>query len=69
MTCFTHFSLIRTPQSVIFLGKLSTIIIFKPCKFANVDIVFCVLQKVPQSFKGHLTSSACLHLMKEKKII
>ena len=31
--CFTHFSKTTAPQQVIFSGKLSTIIIFKLCKF------------------------------------
>ena len=37
--CFTHFSKTTAPQEVhvIFEGKLSTIIIFKPCKF-NVKL-------------------------------
>ena len=34
MTLFTHFSKTTAPQQVIFSGQLSTIIIFKLCKFS-----------------------------------
>ena len=54
--CFTNFSKTTAPQKVIFYGKLSTIIIFKLCKF-NVNpwtlFFFFFLQKVPKSFKDN----------------
>ena len=42
-----------TPQQVMFLGKLSTSIIFKLCKFntKSVDIVLCILQKVAKPLR------------------
>ena len=50
--CFTHFPKTTAAQQLIFQGTLSTIIIFKQCKF-NVNLwKLCFeLQKVPKSFK------------------
>ena len=51
---FINSSKTTAPQQVIFSGKLSTIIIFKLCKF-NVNmwtLCFFVLQKVHRPFKA-----------------
>ena len=50
--CFTHF--ITAPPQLIFLGALSTIIIFKLCRFnVNLWTLCFVLQNEPKSFKGY----------------
>ena len=41
--CFTHFSKTTAPQQVLFPGKLSTIIIFKLCKFSVNLWTLCFL--------------------------
>ena len=51
MTLFYSFLKNTAPHQLIFLGKLSTIIIFKRCKFSvNLWKLCFVLQKVPKSF-------------------
>ena len=52
---YYYFSKTTAPQQLIFEGTLSTIIIFKRCKF-NVNLwTLCLcLQKVPKSFKTNL---------------
>ena len=47
--CFTHFSKTTAPQHVIFSGKLSTIIIFKLCKFSVNLWTLCFL-----SYKSYI---------------
>ena len=50
--CFTHLSKTAALQQLIFVGTLSTIIIFKQCKFyENLWTLCFVLQTVPKSFK------------------
>ena len=41
--CFTHFPKTTAPQLVVFSGKLSTIIIFKLCKFSVNLWTLCFL--------------------------
>ena len=47
--CFTHFPKAAAPQHVIFSGKLSTIIIFKLCKFSVNLWTLCFL-----SYKSYI---------------
>ena len=69
--CFTHFPNTTAPQNVIFSGKLSTIIIFKLCKFSvNLwTLYFFVLQKLHRPFTRAITQPPLLILVQKLVVL